>query len=687
MSSRLSFWLSISIIFIALVLRLWDLPSLPAGLSDEEIVDIRITETIRDGGGISVFYDLGTEGREGFYHATLATLTTFIGNGTLGYRMISLWAGIITVALVYAIGIRLFGRFAGLSAMAFMAFGFAPIVFSRHITPEVFLPLQLSAVLLALAQALPTYRRRQKRTINTTIFASLGVFSTLGLYVHPIGIPILILVVIYMLYMSRYADQLISKRRLRYIRFSMTLMAIMAIPYFTSTIRRPNLHGFNRLFDDGAITLQNMLDSVTSLVTTGDSNPLYNLLDRPLLDPFSAGLIVLALIICIREWRQPRYGLLIMSVVLLLPTALFTNDAPHFTRYLVLLPIFALLFGLAIHRITSSPYLNKTSTRLVTIGFIALIGANLGWATNDLFNKWRDDEAVQTAYNTRLGQLALHIDQHATEIPMVVCGWSPDQSPSASQLTQAQIIDLMLNRDNAPIRYTECNRGITMTNGGAEQQILLPNPDVIETTHPLVREWFDLATPLTDTNDNLPDDAVLIFDDVDTLADRLGVFTVSRPIRFAPETGNASDEIEEFGPPISLGGNITFLGYESVDEGAYDPSSTLTIATYWRADGEVPPDLHIFVHILADPAASPVANFDTISVTPSRLRDRDVFVQITYVTIPETLPAGEYQVSVGAYQDSSNIRLEVLEDGTPRGDRLFLYTIEVAELNTQENTD
>lgn len=662
---------------------MWDLTTLPAGLSNEEIVDIRITETIRDGGGISVFYDLGTEGREGLYHATLATVTTFIGHGTLGYRMMSLWAGLITIALVYAIGIRLFGRFAGLSAMAFMAFGFVPVIFSRHITPEVFLPLLISAVLLALAQALPTYRRRQKRTVNTTIFASLGVFTTLGLYVHPIGIPIMVLVIIYMFYMLRYADQLLSKRRLRYIRFSILLMVIVAIPYLTSTIRRPNLHGFRRLFDDGAITLQNALDSLSGLVVAGDSNPLYNLSNRPLLDPITAILIVLALIICLRDWRQPRYGLLIMSIVLLLPTALFTNDAPQSTHYLVLMPIFALLFGLAVHRVTSSTYFNRNGARAMTVGFIVLISFNLAWTGNDLFSHWRNDEAVQTAYNTRLGQLALHIDRHSTDIPMVVCGWSPNQLPSASQLTQAQIIDLMLNRRHAPVRYAACDIGIAMTNGGAEQQIILPDPNTIETTHPLVREWLDLATPINEPN--LPENAVFIFDAVDTLADRLGAFTVSTPIRFAPETGGGV--AEEFGPPISLGGNITFLGYESVDQGAYAPGSTLTIATYWRADGAVPPDLRLFVHILADPAASPVANFDTISVTPSRLRDRDVFVQITYVPLPETLPIGEYQVSVGAYQDSSNLRLAVLEDGTPRGDRLFLYTIVVDDINSQENAD
>jgi hypothetical protein len=54
-----------------------------------------------------------------------------------------------------------------------------------------------------------------------------------------------------------------------------------------------------------------------------------------------------------------------------------------------------------------------------------------------------------------------------------------------------------------------------------------------------------------------------------------------------------------------------------------------------------------------------------------------VFVQVTYVQLPESLPEGDYMISVGAYQNTSNARLDVLENGQPRGTRLFLYDITV----------
>ena len=404
MSSRLSFLFAVLIILVAVFLRAWDLTTLPQGFSDEEIVDIRITEAVRNNGNISVFYDLGSEGREGLYHITVATLTTFIGNGTLSYRIISLWAGLLTLALVYAIGIRLFGRFAGLSATAFMAFGFLPIIMSRHITPEVFLPLLLSVILLALAQALPTYRRRQKRTFNTTIFAFLGVFTGLALYIHPIGLLIVLLVAIFMIYMLRFTDQQMSHRRLRYIRFSVLLTIIMAIPYVTSSVRRPTLNGFSRVIPEGGLQLQNMIDSLSGIVLNGDSNPLYNLINRPLIDPFTALFIVLGIGICIRNWRQPRYSLMLIGLITLLPAMLFTPNAPNFAQYTVILPIIALIFGLAIHRITSSLSLNNA--KIVTVCVVGLLAFNFMWTGFDLFNRWGNSSEVQEAYNAPLGQLA-----------------------------------------------------------------------------------------------------------------------------------------------------------------------------------------------------------------------------------------------------------------------------------------
>ncbi len=132
-------------------------------------------------------------------------------------------------------------------------------------------------------------------------------------------------------------------------------------------------------------------------------------------------------------------------------------------------------------------------------------------------------------------------------------------------------------------------------------------------------------------------------------------------------------------PPIRFGGNITFLGYEKNWADQYHPGDVFPVITYWRVDGVVPTDLRLFTHILSDPT-SIAAQTDAISVLPEQLRPRDIFIQVTYVQLPRTMANGKYTVSLGAYEDNTNIRLPIFDGDQPRRDpRLFLGQIDLQD--------
>lgn len=672
LSSRVSFALAVIVLFAAAALRLWNFPLLPAGFNDEEVIDIRIVESVRQG-RVEIFYDLGGIGHEGLYHFLLTASTTFTGSGSVGYRMLSLWAGLITLAAVYALGARLFGRSAGVAAMALMAFAFLPLTLSRLVGPESILPLVSIGILLALAVALPVYRRRRRRGANTAAFSALGVAMGLALYVHPISLFSVLAGILFIAYLF-LSPEIMSKRRRRYVNFALLLMIIIAMPYITSSLRQTQLNGITRLLDayDGA-TIQRGLDGLVGLFITGDANPAQNLPRRPVFDPVTAALILAGLAIALRGWRQPRFALLLMALLLLLPGAIFWKNSPNFIAYGGLLPVLALLFGLGFRRILD--FMPDRRARWAAGGaLVALLAVNLAWTARDFFTNWPERPNMQQAFNARLGHLANYLDRVSDDVPMVVCGWTPQQSPSATQLTDVQLIDLMTNRSSDGLRYAECSSGLVFTNGGARQRIILPDPTIRETAHAQVRAWLQRARPV-DVPD-VPDGSVLEMDVVQELADALGVFTVNAPVAYPPEAGGGEAQVN---PPISFGGNLTLLGYSRETTSVYEPGSILTLVTYWRADGVVPPDLRLFTHILADPGARPPANTDTISVSPRRLRDRDVFIQVTYVPLPQAMPPGEYRVSIGAYQFTSDIRLDTLDDGQPRGTRLFLYSITISD--------
>ena len=675
MSSRVSFVLAVIILLGATFLRTEDLTTLPVGYTDEEVNSIRITEAAREG-NIEVFYNLGNQGREGIYHVVLALVTTLTGKGTFGYRIFSVWMGLITLASVYAIGRRIFGEIAGLGSMAVLAVMFMPIVFSRQISPMALLPAVSAAVLLLITMTMPVYRRRWQRGDNTIIAAALGFFLGLGIYIHPAGLFILVVSLLFIIYMLR-SRRSMSRRRLSYIGFSLLILIIMSIPYIISTIRRPGLGGIDRLGGTQVSDiLADLVNSLVGLVGVGDANVWVNFPNRPLLDPISTMLLFIGIGIAIWGRKQPRYALMLIGTAILSPIYLFSPNAPNFANLATLIPFIGLYIGLALQLIIS--YLpNLTTQRLAGVAVLGLIVAHGTWTYTDFFDNWEQTPQVQTGYLSRIGRLAAHVDRGG-DTPMVICGFQVGQSPSAPTLSDSQLLNLHLNRvDRTPLRYVDCNMGFVMTNGGARQEVIIPNTSIFETADAEIKVWLYQLQPLDALN--LPLDGVFVFDAEQVLADRLGqlVGEAGPPVSYAPNGDMPqSDPVHT---PISFGGNLTLLGYllDANTGGVYLPSQTVRVVTYWRTQGTVPPDLRLFTHILIDPGARPPANTDVLNLQARFLQDRDVFVQATNVILPDNFPAGEYILSIGGYQDTSGIRLDVLENGVPRSTSLFLGKIMV----------
>jgi hypothetical protein len=271
-----------------------------------------------------------------------------------------------------------------------------------------------------------------------------------------------------------------------------------------------------------------------------------------------------------------------------------------------------------------------------------------------------------------LGQLAHYLDRTAGSTPTVICDTSPLAPANAVRLSDTDLILLMMNRKDAPFRYTDCGSSLVLTNGGEAQQIVLPEGNALVNLHPYIKNWLKMGEVVIQPD--LPAQAVVRLNVSKQLADRIGRFTTTSPPGFAPEAPGGTGLAV---PPVRFGGNLTFLGYDNLDT-LYMPGGVVTSVTYWRVDGVLPPDLRLFTHILSDPAAI-AAQTDTISVNVSQLQSRDIFLQLTFIPLPRSIPTGMYEVSIGAYLESTGERLDVLENGQPRGRRLFVGEIKVTK--------
>lgn len=666
-NSRLSFALAILILMAGAAIRLYALADVPLGLNNNGVTDLRLAETVRQG-GVRVFFDLNGEGREVLYPALLATVTAVFGAGTVIYAFASFVVGMITQAVTFALARRLFGDLAGLAALGFMAIVWWPVMLSRLIGRETMLPLLVATVLLMLALGLPVYGRHRSSASQTVAFAGLGTAMAVGMYLHPVGIVVMLMALVFIGYYMAFGRPRLTDSLRRTIGFTVLLTLIFVVPYLLSAGNMPNLSGAVRLFTglrmDDATLYDRAISAFAGLGIQGDMNPVYNVPGRPLIDPLSALLICGGALVALRYARRRlRYMLLTAALIILAPLGLFAPDSPSWLASAALMPVLALCFGLgmsALGRLTGNQ-------RIAGLMLAILLVANGIWTTRDLFVTWPAIPAVQSRYNARVALLAQHVDRTVSTIPTFVCSSDVTGRNAPTALTNPRLLSLMLNNRAAPLRYLDCATSVIFPTGGERAQVIFPNLRILDATSPAVLQWIELGSR--------SEIGVVEMEVVQPLADRIGLFTTMAPVRLDPQASPGSDPLL---PPVRLEGNLTFLGYERlVNE--IQPGGILPVVTYWRVDGILPIDLTLFAHLYDDLGAAPLANQDSISVVPSQLTDRDIFLQVHFIQIPETLPERAYTIAVGAYRTQSRQRLGILPEPatTLTGSRLILYPVDV----------
>ncbi|MFN2203779.1 MAG: hypothetical protein ACK2UO_21465 [Caldilineaceae bacterium] len=153
--------------------------------------------------------------------------------------------------------------------------------------------------------------------------------------------------------------------------------------------------------------------------------------------------------------------------------------------------------------------------------------------------------------------------------------------------------------------------------------------------------------------------------------------------------------LPEYAQTLKIGDAIEYRGYNLTGE-PWLPGQTLYLSTYWQAKKPMQTDYKVFVHLL-DNAGNEVANFDhypfsldpslpvnNIEINPAYLADGGALpehypatgmiptrrwipdrtlVETVALALPDDLPAGEYSLSLGMYNEQSMQRLPVSGPG------------------------
>ena len=693
MSRRTEILTVTSLLLVAVVLRAWDITRLPPGFSDNELAYIRITETVRQG-EVAVHYQAGDgHGRAGMYGIVNALVAALAGDGLLGYRLLAFWGSMVTLALLFGFTRRLFGAPLALVALAFMAVNLRAIVLARTATAETLVPLFVLLTLLALAAAFNLREQVRFRVPDTLPFALLAVLVGISGYLHFTTLVLGPLSAVFFLHLL-VTRQPISRRSWSSMVFVIVLATVVAVPYLISTLRHPDLSEPYIVWEQRPRSLADLvngvLGAISGVVWQGDTRAAQNLPETPLLGPVLALLFLAGLVGAIRRWREPAYGLLLLVLAAGLLTDTWVEPDTTFSANLVALPAVYILPALGIRALWEALRARENPVRgtpqaghIAALLVLVIVIANVITLGGRLFDRWRNDSAVAQAYHANLGRLAAYLDREPDSLPISMCSADLNVS-NAVGLTPRQILRMMMHREGLDIRHSDCQSGLVFVNAGAPMRFIFMNATDRVLMPPELADWLRDATSIPVRG--LPDGTVLRLDVEQRIRDAGGFWESMARVFLMPDETHPGAPVDL---PVPLEQNLTFAGYDPrVLEAQPVPGGVpVVLVTYWRVDGKLPPDLGIFAHLLAYPETDsrvpllePWAESNTINVIPPELQNRDVFVQVSYLWLGETVKPGEYALTVGAYVDTPSAlsnHLDVLADGQPRGDRLLLGTLQV----------
>ena len=283
---RRVFWLVLVITFLAFVLRLWQLGSLPPGWRDDELINsLVISQKVLDS-NLAVYY-ADASGHEALYHALNAAMLGLFGANWLGIRLLSAFLGTLAVPLTYRVGRKLFGHWVGVVAAAGLAVSFWGLMYARFGLRHVLMPVLTLAAFYFFwhgFHAKPSSRSAKANYLVSALFIALGFYT----YFAGRGVPLILLafmVVVWLLKRPSFQQQW------RGWLMMLGVTAVLALPLIFTLQAQPAAEGRVAELAVPLVEARQgnfaplgdyLLTTLGMFHATGDGEWLYNIPNRPI---------------------------------------------------------------------------------------------------------------------------------------------------------------------------------------------------------------------------------------------------------------------------------------------------------------------------------------------------------------------------------------------------------------------
>lgn len=441
-------WSLVAILLLAAGLRLVGQELSPPGLSHDEVANWLIDRRIL-GGEHAVYFE-AAYGHEAGFHYLQAASIAFLGDHAFALRLPAMLAGVLLVAVTYALNRRLFGPRTALMAAAFLAVLFWPVFLSRQGLRAITLPLVAGLSALAWWRAWRTDRLRW--------WLVAGSLAGLSLYTYMAARAVPIIYIAFFLYLYTLYFQ--ERRRLlpKTLAF-FAAMSLIATPLIWYLVTNPGAEFRIGEIDaplralrggDPVPAIKNVVSVLGMFAFRGDPLWRQNVAGMPVYDPVIGSLFYGGLLLSIWRWRDPRHAFALLWLSLSAIPSIVTIDAPSFIRICNSLPIVTAFPALAIHRLgsfsTVFPKLSTEAARKRLIGgfLLLLLTWQTGRTIDALFRRWPANEEVRFVWQAALTDMAEALDASPVASPVAVGGWTPETMDPPTMALSLYRTDLRL---------------------------------------------------------------------------------------------------------------------------------------------------------------------------------------------------------------------------------------------------
>ena len=669
--------IAVALLLIAFAFRTLFVDDVPPGITHDEVSSLDVATQVRNGDWRILYPGgFGLDGSEGAYYPFLSAAQSIWGPNAVGRRITSIFAGMIGLALTYALTRRLFGW-----KIALITLGAASVVWWSIVMGRVILREVLEVPLYALA--LYAFWRGFEAASDGSASHSLRPFIVAGValgaaqYVHTIPRGLFLVFVLFGLYLL-VVDRTLFKRLWRGILALVVVAEVIATPLLITAASDPDVDHLPDLGlspSSGELVLVDRLkESVPKILGqfayAGDDFWNSNIANRPIFEPLGAAVFGLGLLVALWRIRRAAYAfVLIVLFVSLLPSIFLDSHFP-FARLVsaqtvafafVGLGADALITGLG--RVASG----RAAPVLASVFVMGLFTVNVVWTAQDMLGVWPVLPATRSTYNADLRDLARYLDAQPQPVPISECTlWIIFPQRPRYHLSVAQAaLPYLLERRDLDIRWHDCRYALVIPSSG---QFIFAHPDLLPLSNflgkSLTKPWFENVQPVPGVN------GALWVDVRGALAEKL-VEWGQLPVSWAPETSEATPARL----PINFGNAIELIGYD-IQPGLFRPGDNVQVQTYWRATGPLPTDMLAFTHLYRTPT-DVMAQQDQLDVEPLDLKPGDIFMQVhEFITLPSDTPAGSYWIGVGLYRKGTGERLPIYVGDRRVGDRIFLDQVQ-----------